>query len=140
MVRGHRIARYADDILILCRSRKGAENARKVAETFLQGPLKLTVNKEKTHLRHAGTGVKFLGVEMGTNQTRTQEKKVKTFEKTIKERTRRTGQGNLEQSIARLNPLLRGFGKEYRIANCKGVFNRMIRWTRRRPRAKQLAL
>ena len=26
--RGHRIVRYADDILIFCRSRKGAENAQ----------------------------------------------------------------------------------------------------------------
>jgi len=140
MHRGHRIVRYADDILILCRSRKGAENARKVAETFLEGPLKLTVNKEKTHLTHTREGVKFLGVEIGTTKTHIQEKKVKNLKKTIKELTRRTGCGNLAQTIACLNPILRGFGNYFRIANCKGVFVRMMRWIRRRLRAKQLAL
>jgi len=140
MRRGHRIVRYADDILILCRSRKGAENARKVAEAFLEGPLKLTVNKEKTHLTHAQMGVKFLGVEIGETHTSIQEKKVKNFRKTIKQLTRRTGCGNLEQTIARLNPVLRGFGNYFRIANCKGVFKGMMQWIRRRLRAKQLAL
>ena len=33
--RGHRIVRYADDILILCRSRVGAENARALGNDHL---------------------------------------------------------------------------------------------------------
>ncbi len=51
--RGHRIVRYADDILILCRSRSAAERAREVATVILEDDLRLTVNKEKTHLVHA---------------------------------------------------------------------------------------
>ena len=41
--RGHRIVRYADDILILCCSKRGAENALKVACSYLEKELLLTV-------------------------------------------------------------------------------------------------
>jgi len=40
--RGHRIVRYADDILILCRSRGAAEHAREVATGILEGSLRLS--------------------------------------------------------------------------------------------------
>ncbi|MEZ9918410.1 reverse transcriptase domain-containing protein, partial [Vibrio breoganii] len=38
--RGHRIVRYADDILIFCRSRKGAENALAQVTKILEKELK----------------------------------------------------------------------------------------------------
>ena len=50
--RGHRIVRYADDILILCCSRTAAENAKAQATHILEGKLKLSVNTEKTHITH----------------------------------------------------------------------------------------
>lgn len=137
--RGHRIVRYADDILILCRSKKGAENAQEVARSYLEGPLKLKVNLEKTHIAHASTGVKFLGVVIRSTTTSIQDKKVRAFKKTVKRMTRRTHPGNLEKTIADLNPILRGFGNYFKIANCKGVFERVMQWIRRRLRAKQLA-
>ena len=57
--RDHRIVRYADDILILRRSKRGAENALKQASEFLEGELKLTVNRKKTHVTHSYRGVKI---------------------------------------------------------------------------------
>jgi hypothetical protein len=74
--RGHRIVRYADDILILCATRSGAKHAQAVATEILEGELKLTVNREKTHMIHASQGVKFLGVEISSTWTRIQAKKV----------------------------------------------------------------
>ena len=68
--RGHRIVRYADDILILCRSESAARQAQAIATEILEGDLRLTVNKDKTHLVHATQGVKFLGVEIGLTWTR----------------------------------------------------------------------
>ena len=56
--RGHRIVRYADDILILCRSESAALRAREVATAILEGELRLTVNAEKPHVVHASQGVK----------------------------------------------------------------------------------
>lgn len=46
--RGHRIVRYADDILIFCRSRAGANNAMVQATKILEKTLKLTVNPHKS--------------------------------------------------------------------------------------------
>lgn len=138
--RGHRIVRYADDILILCRSQKGAEHAREVATFILEKSLRLTVNKEKTHLVHASQGVKFLSVEIGLKWTRIQDKKIAALKSKVKAITCRNSPVNLEQVIADLNPVLRGFANYFRMANCKGRFTELMSWIRRRLRAKQLAL
>lgn len=138
--RGHRIVRYADDILILCRTRRAAENAQKVATDLLEGPLRLTVNKEKTHLIHASRGIKFLGVEIGLSWIRIQDKKVAAFKAKVKALTRRNSPVNLGQVIADLNPILRGFANYFRMANCRTLFIELTNWIRRRLRAKQLAL
>lgn len=138
--RGHRIVRYADDILILCRSESASRHAREVARAILEGELRLTVNTEKTHVVHASQGVKFLGVEIFGAWTRIQAKKVAAFKEKVKHITRRNSPVNLEQVIADLNPVLRGFANYFRIANCKGLFAKLMSWIRRRLRAKQLAL
>jgi hypothetical protein len=140
MRRGHRIVRYADDILILSRSRKAAEHACEVATDILEGELRLVVNKEKTHLVHAAEGVKFLGVEIGLRRTRVQDKKVAAFKEKVKVLTRRNSPVNLAKVIADLNPVLRGFANYFRMANSQGLFHRLMKWIRRRLRAKQLAL
>ena len=79
MSRGHRIVRYADDILIFTRSRRAAENALSKASAYLEGELKLTVNRRKTHIVHSDEGVKFLGVVIHTRYTRIQPDKIKGF-------------------------------------------------------------
>lgn len=138
--RGQRIIRYADDILILCRSESAAHRAQQVATEILEGPLRLTVNAEKTHVVHASQGVKFLGVQIGLTWTRIQDKKIVSFKEKVRSITRRNSPVNLEQVIADLNPVLRGFANYFRMANCKGVFAELTVWIRRRLRAKQLAL
>jgi RNA-directed DNA polymerase len=138
--RGHRIVRYADDILILCRSESAAHHALAVATNYLEGPLLLTVNVEKTHVTHAARGVKFLGVEIGTRWIRIQRKKVTAFKEKVKRITRRSSPVNLVKVIRDLNPVLRGFANYFRMANCRGEFDRLMSWIRRRLRAKQLAL
>ena len=138
--RNHRIVRYADDILILTRSRSAAENARKQASAYLEGELKLTVNPQKTHIVYSGEGVKFLGVVIHTGYTRIREDKVKGLKETVREITRRNSPVNLEKVIKDLNRVIRGFANYFRIANCKKVFESLMQWIRRRLRAKQLSL
>ena len=140
MRRGHRIVRYADDILIFCRSRSAAENALAQASRILEDDLKLTVNKEKTHLAHASFGVKFLGVNIFTRYTLIQEKKLKSFKKKVKLITKRNSPVNLQKLIDELRPKLRGFANYFRIANCKKVFKEFMAWVRRRLRSKQMKL
>ncbi|MEM7784565.1 MAG: group II intron reverse transcriptase/maturase [Planctomycetota bacterium] len=138
--RGHRIVRYADDILILCRSRSAAEHALQVATEILEVDLKLTVNRDKTHLTDASRGVKFLGVLIGTKHTRIAPSKVASLKRQVKRITRRNSPVNLAKVISDLNPILRGWGNYFRMANCKTQFRELAGWIRRRLRAKQLAL
>lgn len=138
--RGHRIVRYADDILILCRSQRAAEHALQVATHILEVDLKLTVNREKTHLIRPPQAVKFLGVLIGPLHTQVDPSKVVSFKQQVKRITRRNSPVNLEKVIADLNPILRGWGNYFRMANCRKLFRRLSGWIRRRLRAKQLAL
>lgn len=138
--RDHRIVRYADDILILCASLSAAKNAMQVAVDYLEGSLKLTVNRKKTHLVHVDKGVKFLGVIIYRNYTTIQSGKLKRFKDKVKAITRRNSPVNLEKVISDLNPLLRGFVNYFRIANCKVLFGDLMQWIRRRLRQKQMSL
>ena len=138
--RGHRIVRYADDILILCRSETGAHHAQQVATDILEGDLQLTVNRDKTHLTNASRRVNLWGVEIGSMHTRIQPKKIAAFKAKVKQITRRTSPVNLEQVVIDLNPVLRGFANYFRMANCQKLFCELAGWIRRRLRAKQLAL
>ncbi|KXO06852.1 Retron-type RNA-directed DNA polymerase [Marinobacter excellens LAMA 842] len=136
--RGHRIVRYADDILILCASRAGASNALRVAQSYLEGELKLTVNATKTHIANSDEGVKFLGVVIYTNYTRIQDKKVVTLKQKLKALTRRNRGVGLAAIIRELNPVLRGFVNYFRVANCARVLKQVMSWLRRRLRCIQL--
>lgn len=138
--RGHRIVRYADDILILCGSKKGADNALQVARNLLEGDLRLKVNEHKTRIVHSREGVPYLGVIIGSRYTRIQDEKVRKFKTKVKRITRRNSPVNLEKVIADLNPVLRGFANYFRVAHCRTQFEDLTRWVRRRLRAKQLTL
>ncbi|MFU2509721.1 group II intron maturase-specific domain-containing protein [Pseudoalteromonas sp. ASV78] len=138
--RHHRIVRYADDILILCCTETAAKNALTVATHLLEKDLKLTVNQKKTHIAHSSEGVKFLGVEIGSNWTRIQASKLKGFKQKVKRLTKRNSGMNLVEVIKRLNPVVRGFVNYFSIANCKRVLEVLARWVRRRLRAIQLRL
>lgn len=140
MKRGHRIVRYADDILIFTHSVSAAENALCQARAILEDDLKLTVNKEKTHLAHSSSGIKFLGVVIFSSYTQIQQKKIDNFKEKVKHITKRNSPVNLQKVIDELCPKMRGFANYFRIANCKTLFKELMTWIRRRLRSKQLKL
>jgi len=140
MSRNHRIVRYADDILILCGSKKAADNALRVAEDYLENEMKLLVNRTKTHIAHSSKGIKFLGVKIYTRFTSIQKDKVAIFKEKVKFITRKNSSGNIASVIKRLNPVLRGFMNYFRVANCKALQRTLMSWIRRRLRAVQMRL
>ena len=58
--RGHKYVRYADDCLILCKSRKSAERTMENIVPFITGKLFLKVNLQKTTVSHVSK-IKYLG-------------------------------------------------------------------------------
>lgn len=139
MKRGHRIIRYADDILLLCKSKGASANALKVAKGYLEGELELTVNAEKTHIAHSDEGIHYLGVVICTVRTHIQDKKLRAFKAKVKRMTRRNHGKNLKEIIKELNPVIRGFANYFRIANCKWVLKGSMGWIRRRLRCIQMS-
>ena len=140
MRRGHRIVRYADDILVFKASKSGANNALRQAKAILEGRLKLTVNESKSAIRTLKDGIPYLGVIIKPNSVAINDSKIREFKAKIKAVTRRNSPVNLEKVIRDLNPVLRGFVDYFKVANCRSVLRSIAGWTRRRLRAKQLAL
>lgn len=138
--RGHRIVRYADDILILTRSKSAARNAFNIARNYLEGELLLTINEHKSSIVHSSQGVNYLGVMIRTSYTRIKREKIRAFKDKVKRITQRNSPVNLEKVITDLNPVCRGFANYFRVANCKTEFKALMQWIRRRLRAKQLNL
>jgi CRISPR-associated protein Cas1 len=62
--RGHRLVRYADDFLVLARTREEAESAREDAGEILAG-LGLALKLEKTRVHTFEEGFSFLGFTFG---------------------------------------------------------------------------
>ena len=138
--RGHRIVRYADDILIFKTSKIGATNVLKTATTYLGKQLRLTVNQKKTHVTSLWKGVPYLGVEIYSSYTKIQDKKLREFKRKVKSRTKRNSPVNLEKVIKDLNPLLRGFTNYFKVTNSKTKFRYLMSWIRRRLRSIQMKL
>ena len=58
--RGHKFVRYADDLLIFCRSKRAAQRTLENITPYIEAKLFLKVNREKTAAAYV-RGVRFLG-------------------------------------------------------------------------------
>jgi RNA-directed DNA polymerase len=136
--KGIRIVRYADDILIFAESHREARKYLQTAITILEGELRLTVNKEKTHITTVAKGVAYLGFVIWPKVVSIHPKKIAAFKDKIRKMTPRNHGINVEEMVKRLNPVLRGWANYYQIANCKKIFTELMGWIRRRLRMKQM--
>ena len=59
---GHTYARYADDFIVLVKSRKAAKRVMQRTALYLERELKLTVNRTKSKIQSARNGIEFLGL------------------------------------------------------------------------------
>lgn len=138
--RGHRIVRFADDFVIFCRSRKGAERVMKSITKFLEGELDLTVHPTKSKVVDAyQEPFTFLGYEFYRDIRRIDPKKMNKFKKRVKEITKRNQTVDIETLIEeKLNPYLRGWANYFRFGHVKSIFKMWDAWIRRRLRMIQL--
>ena len=135
--RGHRFVRYADDMMIFCRSKRAAERVLESITKFIEGKLFLKVNREKTTVAHVGQ-VKFLGhgfyVKDGEGQLRVHPKSVSKLENKLRELTGRSNGMSIQVRKAKLNQLTRGWVNYFKLANMKSLLKRLDGWLRRRLR------
>ena len=59
--RDHKFCRYADDVIILCKSERAAERTYASIAKFIEDKLHLTINKDKTNVGFINPSMKYLG-------------------------------------------------------------------------------
>lgn len=134
--RGRRMVRYADDFVVLCRSREEAVAALAEIEAWV-AENGLRLNPDKTHLgdcRQAGQGFDFLGYRFEAGRRYVRKKSLASLKDRIRKKTRRTRGQSLEWIIADLNPMLRGWFGYFKHAH-PYTFKQLDGFTRRRLRA-----
>ena len=135
--RGHRFVRYADDLMIFCKSKKAAERTMEKILPFIEGKLFLKVNREKTQVANV-CKVKFLGygfyIFRGKGQLRIHPKSVKKLEDKIRLITGRSNGMGVEERKTRLNSLIRGWMNYFKLADAKTKLGKLDGWIRRRIR------
>jgi RNA-directed DNA polymerase len=141
---GFQLTRYADDWLLVCRTREEAERALASARAVLEGELDLRVHPEKTRIVHVSQGFEFLGYKIGLGRglrfkqggsglyAIPRQRSVDRFKDKVRTLTRRRIAVPLEELIHDLNPVIRGWGTYYRRANVRRLFNRLNMWIVRR--------
>ena len=133
--------RYADDIVLLAKSRRAAERILEGAIQFLEGRLKLKVNREKSKIvslaRNYGE-FKFLGFSMGKRRNAfhiyAHAKSKKKFKDKLRKITSRKRSGKFKDICSELRRVVIGWMNYYAIAEMKMWVNEINAWLRRRIR------
>jgi len=131
--RGHRFVRYADDLLIFCKSRRSAERTLENILPFIEGKLFLKVNREKTVVDEARK-VKFLGLSFYAKNGEIRVCIHPKMKSKVKEFTSRSnGMGNAER-VEKLRRYIMGWINYFKIADMKSLLRSTDEWMRRRIR------
>ena len=135
--RGHKFVRYADDCMILCKSKRAAQRTLAHIIPFIEGKLYLKVNKEKTVVAHV-KDVKFLGygfyINKGKGLLRVHPKSIAKMKEKVKLLTcRSNGWGN-ERRKETLRQYITGWVNYFKLANMKSLLIEIDKWYRRRLR------
>jgi hypothetical protein len=110
MVRnGREMVRYADDFVILCKTKEQAEAAlSEVREWTARAGL--TLHPEKTRNAEAATeGFEFLGYRFDKGKKWPRKKSLTKLQDKIREKTRRMEGRSMEAIVKSVNPVLRGW-------------------------------
>jgi group II intron reverse transcriptase/maturase len=135
---GVRMVRYADDVVILCKTKDKAGRTMKRVEEILTG-LKLRLNKTKTKIVDVNKeSFEFLGFKFkrwgGKLFVTPGEKATQKFKDSVRATTNRRQPVKPKELIGRLNSVIRGWGNYFKIGDVKRLFRRLDGWIRTRVR------
>lgn len=144
--RGYKLTRFADDWLVLCRTKAEAQQALNEATAILK-ELGLTLHPEKTRIVHLTWGFEFLGYKLKRGKglklpesklskkpnahgmyAVPKEQSIRRFMDQIRQKTKRRIPLTLQEIIDEINPIIRGWGMYYRKANVRNLFSRLRNW------------
>lgn len=132
---GYKMVRYADDAVILSRSREEAEEALKEVSRWT-AEAGLTLHPEKTRIvdaRHKKAGFDFLGYHFEQGLRWPRKKSLKKLKDTIRGKTKRNNGRSLQIIIEDVNRTTRGWFEYFKHSH-KTTFKPLDGWIRRRLR------
>ena len=135
--RGLQFVRYADDCVIFTKSKKSAERVMGNITKFIEGKLRLKVNRTKSKVDRPWR-IKYLGFSFyqvkGKIEIRIHPKSVAKFKDKIRVITSRSNAMSMEARYKKLKQIIVGWVNYFKIANMGKIVRKLDEWIRRRIR------
>ncbi|WP_231665496.1 group II intron reverse transcriptase/maturase [Pseudoalteromonas sp. '520P1 No. 423'] len=128
-----KFARYADDIIILVKTKSKGTQVKKDISHYITKRLKLIVNEFKSRVGPV-SGSKFLGFTFRYAQVKIHDNALKLFKEKVRKLTNRNWGISMTLQIHKLTQFLRGWGYYFLIANVYQLAVDLDAWIRRRLR------
>ena len=138
--RGVPCIRYADDIILLAKSERASERLLETSTKYLEGTLKLKVNRDKSRTVSvfAIRNFKYLGFCFGKNgrgiYIRVHAKSWKKAKDKLRMLTSRSKCGSIVKTMERIKVYMRGWLNYFNIADMKNNIESLNGWLYRRIR------
>jgi RNA-directed DNA polymerase len=131
---GIEMVRYADDLVLMCRSRQEAEEALRLLKEWAAAA-GLELHREKTRIVDAKSeGFEFLGYRFERGYIWPRKKSVDGLKDSIRGKTSRTSGRSLKAIIVDVNGSLRGWSEYFKHGQGE-VFTILDKWVRMRLRS-----
>lgn len=131
--RGHRFARYADDLVILVKTQRAGERVMRSITGYLHKRLKLTVNPAKSKVAPM-SDCSFLSMTIRAGKVRWTDKAQARFKHRIKGLSDRSWGVSMRQRLKELGAYLRGWMGYFGISVPWRAIEPLDEWIRRRIR------
>lgn len=131
--RGHKFVRYADDFIILVKSRRAGERVKRSIQRFLERRLKLKVNEDKSSVVPTDQTT-FLGFTFKGGKIRWSDKAFHEFKRRVKHLTGRSWSVSMGYRLMKLTQYVRGWMNYYGISEYYRPIPELDHWLRRRLR------
>jgi len=135
--RGHRFVRYADDMVIFCKSIRSADRTLANIVPFIENKLFLRINREKTVTAYI-SGIKFLGysfyMSKGEGRLRVHPNSLAKLKERIRTLTSRSNGWGFKRRREALRQFITGWVNYFKLANMSKPLSHIDEWFRRRLR------
>lgn len=132
--KGYEMTRYADDFVVMCKTKEQAEAALETIRTWTE-EVGLVLHPTKTKIVNADEDIfEFLGYKFKQGMKFPTDKSIKKLRDNIRKHTRRTNGNSLQTIIKRITPIQRGWFEYFKHTHRKS-FPEQDSWIRRRLRS-----
>jgi RNA-directed DNA polymerase len=131
--RGHKFCRYADDLIILVRSKRAGERVMESISRFLEKKLKVQVNRDKSKVVRAERST-FLGFTFTNNRLTVSDKSLTKCKNELRRLTWRSWGVAMEYRYRKIRTYVQGWMNYFGIGLRYNDAVEMDQWFRRRIR------